>query len=240
MSEKLPEIRQADAPSSAMMRLNQLLDRPDARERVQTLSSVALHRWIADLTLIDAAQLVELASPEQVREVMDLQVWDRDRVDLGELANWLQLICSLEDEARQERIMGLDVELVAFLVRSMTRIYLKQEDEVPSEPQGIYYETPDRWFVIDLIVDNPADAQQLVDILETIYQDDPDLIRRWEAQLGAWGPTLVDDDGEVAIAYGVYGPPETFFIDRNGVIVEKIIGPVSAQRMEEIVGRLLS
>jgi cytochrome c biogenesis protein CcmG/thiol:disulfide interchange protein DsbE len=78
-----------------------------------------------------------------------------------------------------------------------------------------------------------------VHFLGVIYQDDPALIARWEEQLGAWGPTLVDREGTVAIAYGVYGPPETFFIGRDGRIEEKIIGGVSERAMEEILGGLL-
>lgn len=76
--------------------------------------------------------------------------------------------------------------------------------------------------------------------LGVIYQDTPEKISRWEAQLGSWGPSLVDDDGKVAIAYGVYGPPETFFIDRNGMIAEKVIGAVPDSFMRNVLDSLLA
>jgi cytochrome c biogenesis protein CcmG/thiol:disulfide interchange protein DsbE len=44
---------------------------------------------------------------------------------------------------------------------------------------------------------------------------------------GGW-PTLKDPGGLTAIDYGVYGIPETFFIDRSGVIRYKSVGPVTA------------
>lgn len=75
--------------------------------------------------------------------------------------------------------------------------------------------------------------------LGVIYQDEPELIRRWENQLGSWGPALVDEGGKMAIAYGVYGPPETFFIDRNGTIKHKVIGAVSPEEMETYMTALL-
>ncbi len=65
-----------------------------------------------------------------------------------------------------------------------------------------------------------------VTFLGVIYQDDPDVMRRIVARTGAYGASLVDSDSRVAIAYGVYGVPETFLIDRQGVIAEKITGPV--------------
>lgn len=41
----------------------------------------------------------------------------------------------------------------------------------------------------------------------------------------AW-TTVADDDGRVALSYGVFGPPETFFIGPDGVIAGRHIGPI--------------
>ena len=65
-----------------------------------------------------------------------------------------------------------------------------------------------------------------VHFLGVIYNDEPSLIRRFVAQRGAWGPTLIDPGTQTAIAYGVYGAPETFIIDPDGVIVEKVTSVV--------------
>lgn len=95
------------------------------------------------------------------------------------------------------------------------------------------------------IVEHPvlqAGAQRYrgqVNFVGIIYQDEPANIRRFIRQRGAWGPSLVDETVEVALAYGVYGAPETFFLDRNGVVAEKVTGPVSAQRLVEILEPLL-
>ena len=40
-------------------------------------------------------------------------------------------------------------------------------------------------------------------------------------------PSLLDSEGKAAIAYGVFGVPETFFIDGNGRIVDKHVGPMT-------------
>jgi cytochrome c biogenesis protein CcmG/thiol:disulfide interchange protein DsbE len=60
------------------------------------------------------------------------------------------------------------------------------------------------------------------------YKDKPDDARRWLAQLGdPYKFSLVDFDGKVGIDYGVYGVPETFVIDKQGVIRHKVIGPIT-------------
>jgi len=43
---------------------------------------------------------------------------------------------------------------------------------------------------------------------------------------------VADDTGSTAINFGVTGVPETFFIDRHGVIVSKVIGGLTAQSMQ--------
>ena len=78
-----------------------------------------------------------------------------------------------------------------------------------------------------------------VHFLGVIYQDDPALIEQFLRARGAWGPSLVDDSGKVAIAYGVFGPPETFFIDPNGVIIEKVMGAVSAPMVQGLIESML-
>jgi cytochrome c biogenesis protein CcmG, thiol:disulfide interchange protein DsbE len=45
--------------------------------------------------------------------------------------------------------------------------------------------------------------------------------------------TVMDIDGRVGIDYGVYGVPETYVIDKNGIIRMKHTGPVSPQVLGE-------
>jgi cytochrome c biogenesis protein CcmG/thiol:disulfide interchange protein DsbE len=45
--------------------------------------------------------------------------------------------------------------------------------------------------------------------------------------------SIVDADGRVGIDWGVYGVPETFVVDRQGVIRYKQIGPISPEAWEQ-------
>jgi peroxiredoxin len=45
------------------------------------------------------------------------------------------------------------------------------------------------------------------------------------AELGITFPVLLDPEGRLSTRYGVTGYPETFIIDRNGHVVEHVIGP---------------
>jgi cytochrome c biogenesis protein CcmG/thiol:disulfide interchange protein DsbE len=45
----------------------------------------------------------------------------------------------------------------------------------------------------------------------------------------------VDSRGRTAIDWGVYGVPETFLVDREGIIREKIVGPITRQSLDEVL-----
>ena len=51
---------------------------------------------------------------------------------------------------------------------------------------------------------------------------------------------ILDPRGSMAVSYGVRGIPEKFFIDKEGRIVRKLIGPVSAEEMRTILDGLLA
>lgn len=78
-----------------------------------------------------------------------------------------------------------------------------------------------------------------VQFLGVVYHDEVEKIERFLASRGEWGPTLLDLEGSVAVAYGVYGAPETFFIDREGVIVEKLVGTVHPDYLASKLDNLL-
>jgi cytochrome c biogenesis protein CcmG/thiol:disulfide interchange protein DsbE len=60
------------------------------------------------------------------------------------------------------------------------------------------------------------------------YKDQPEDAKQWLAQRGnPYVVTVVDADGRTGIDYGVYGVPETYVIDKAGVIAYKQIGPLS-------------
>ncbi len=85
-------------------------------------------------------------------------------------------------------------------------------------------------------------AQSLGDRVQfvgVVYEDEQSRILDFLARNGSGYPTLVDQGGKTAIAYGVYGVPETFFIDATGRIIEKYEGPLSPPMLQQLAGRLL-
>ncbi|HEY5632800.1 MAG TPA: DsbE family thiol:disulfide interchange protein [Burkholderiaceae bacterium] len=72
----------------------------------------------------------------------------------------------------------------------------------------------------------------LAPLVGMAWRDKPDASKAWLARLGdPYEVSLTDPDGLVAIDWGVYGAPETFLVDKAGIIRYKHIGPIDAQAM---------
>jgi cytochrome c biogenesis protein CcmG/thiol:disulfide interchange protein DsbE len=72
------------------------------------------------------------------------------------------------------------------------------------------------------------------------FEDSLGGARSFAASEGGDWPLVVDADGRTVLAYGVTGPPETFFIGRDGRIAAKHIGPVDYGLMTDQITQLLN
>ena len=71
-------------------------------------------------------------------------------------------------------------------------------------------------------------------ILGLNYKDRSEDAQRWLKQFGdPYQLSVVDADGRIGIDYGVYGVPETYLIDAEGVIRYKQIGPITPAVLEQ-------
>jgi cytochrome c biogenesis protein CcmG/thiol:disulfide interchange protein DsbE len=73
-------------------------------------------------------------------------------------------------------------------------------------------------------------GERQVPIVGLNYKDDPRNAEEWLRKLGdPYVGIGVDASGRVGIDYGVYGVPETFVIDKAGVVRFKHIGPMTSE-----------
>ena len=73
-------------------------------------------------------------------------------------------------------------------------------------------------------------AQTGIPIYGLDYKDNFPDARRWLTQFGnPYRANAFDEEGRVGINWGVYGTPETFIVDKKGIIRHKHIGPLTSE-----------
>ena len=76
----------------------------------------------------------------------------------------------------------------------------------------------------------------IVPIYGLNYKDERTTAMQWLKRYGdPYTISIVDQDGKVGIDYGVYGVPETYVIDKKGIIRHKQIGPVTVDALQKTI-----
>jgi cytochrome c biogenesis protein CcmG/thiol:disulfide interchange protein DsbE len=82
--------------------------------------------------------------------------------------------------------------------------------------------------------------QNRIPIVGLDWRDEDGAATQWLTQLGnPYNIVLIDREGRTAIDFGVYGAPETFFVDAKGTVQYRHVGAMTPEVWErEFVGRL--
>lgn len=76
-------------------------------------------------------------------------------------------------------------------------------------------------------------------VIGIVYNDRSEAAREFMARMGGGWPSVMDPGGEVAADYGIYGPPESFFVDRDGIIRGRQIGQLSPADLRRQLATIL-
>ena len=82
--------------------------------------------------------------------------------------------------------------------------------------------------------------RRTIRVIGIAYKDKPDDSSRFLSQLGNPYQTVgMDREGRIALDFGVYGVPETFVIDKQGVIRHKHVGALTPEVLQQKIEPLL-
>ena len=83
--------------------------------------------------------------------------------------------------------------------------------------------------------------ESTVDIYGLNYKDERPAAQQWLQQLGdPYVANAFDADGRAGIDWGVYGAPETFIMDKQGVVRHKHIGPLTVDDLNSTILPLIA
>ena len=76
-------------------------------------------------------------------------------------------------------------------------------------------------------------------IIGVNYKDDVDKALTWLKELGnPYSDVIVDNKGQIAIDWGVYGIPETFIVNSKGIIKYRLVGPITKKKYNSFYSKI--
>jgi hypothetical protein len=169
--------RKALRDARGKQKLDLLLSTDDPARLVRSLPPEDLYLALLDIGPDDAAEVVSLASPEQFRHFVDMSAWrgGDEGPRTAEVLRWLRL--SKEGAGNSGRVRfrgqlsGLDVELLALVLRRGMKVHDLGEDERPQpENPALALYTPDRRFLLEFSSADELTAMR--QLIETLYERD--------------------------------------------------------------------
>jgi hypothetical protein len=160
-----------------LRRADALLESSDPGGAIRALPPDEFYYVIHELGFPDAQDVLAHGTVEQVQAALDFALWERDVLSPERVEEWLAALVEAPHEKVVAWAKGLDVELLALLLRRRARIYDLSLEEPPDEPEGSFHGTPDGLFVLDFRGDD--DQRQVTGrLLDALYRQDHEWVRR--------------------------------------------------------------
>jgi hypothetical protein len=153
--------------------LRGMLDSAETRSRIRHLAPAHLFFGVKELEEQEVMTLLPHVTQEQWTAILDLDLWSKDRVSLGQFIYWARFILQAEDPVAAKLIRAADPELWELLFRRHLKVYTKNDDDLEGEPEeGEWLDTPDGNYLV-VLPRNPERARLLRALLLRVYELDP-------------------------------------------------------------------
>ncbi len=132
--------------------VDQILNAPQPAALVHSFPEEDLYFLIHDVGTKDSLPLISLASNRQWQYIMDMEVWDRDRINLESTGKWLNLLDQADSKRSLKWLIEQNLELVELYLYKNIEVIIREHDQDPSEFSRDYF-TFDDYYYIRLIND---------------------------------------------------------------------------------------
>ncbi|MCD6262526.1 MAG: hypothetical protein J7J52_05840 [Deltaproteobacteria bacterium] len=136
------------------------LEQTDSRKTVQNLPEGDFYWLVKKIGEKDCLPLLELASKNQLQYILDIEIWKKDRIDIGTTFNWLHIIL-LSNPERLAKWIFDDLKKTAalFFLRTI-QLDIREEDEPYNIKEGFF--TLDGTFYIKPVDESMNEDIQLL------------------------------------------------------------------------------
>ena len=171
----LEKIRSLHHRRMALMRLEpektlaRILDADDSVALVHSFSEQDFHLLVHDIGPEDALPLLALASDRQWEYLVDVEAWDRDRLNLAALTHWFDLLHRSDPIRMLRWLVQQKLELLEYYLFKNVEVRIREHDQDPSD-FGKDWFTVDNHFYLRIIGNASAEISGFGEIDKDRYR----------------------------------------------------------------------
>ena len=142
--EQIARLERADAKT----RRELIFSARHSVDLTRALSAETLFYTLKEIGLADSTDLLALAAPTQVRDMLDLDCWRKERLDDRRLLTWLMLLDEAGSGKLAEWFLRADIELLILLVKRHLEVVRKSDvEDDPDFNQAHYFTFDDQYLL---------------------------------------------------------------------------------------------
>ncbi len=140
-----------------------ILQDPQQTALVHSFPAQDFYFLIHDIGPEDCQPLLALASERQWDHMMDLEAWEKDRIDVKAVSRWLALLLEADAQRCVRWILEKQLELVEFFLFKNIEVRIREHDQDPSEFGDDYFSLDDIFYVKFIEVPPASETAELND-----------------------------------------------------------------------------
>lgn len=127
--------------------LNRILDSRQPIALVHSFPEEDLYFLIHDIGPEDALPLLALASDRQCEYILDLETWDRDRVDIRQATNWMDLMLRSNPDRFVQWFAEQQSERLEFYLFKTIELKTREHDQHPDDLGDNFFTDDDVYYI---------------------------------------------------------------------------------------------
>ena len=161
--KQLQEKRQQILALPPQEALDRILQDPQQLPLVHSFPEQDLYFLIHDIGPEDAMPVLALASEKQWDHIVDLEAWQKDRIDIKSVSRWLGLLLDADPQRFMRWFLEQKLEFIEFYLFTNIEVRVREHDQDPSELGDGFFTFDDLYYI--RFVDPPVEgeADQITD-----------------------------------------------------------------------------
>jgi hypothetical protein len=145
--ENLRQMRKKIVSMSPENALNAILDSPQPAALIHSFSEEDFYFLIHDIGLEDSHPLLSLASARQWEYIIDLEVWQKHRIELKSVTRWFDLLFKVDPDRFIKWFLDQKTEFMEFYLFKNIEVKIREENQDPSEFGNEFFTFDDMFYV---------------------------------------------------------------------------------------------
>ena len=145
--ENLQQMRKKIVSMSPENALNTILDLPQPAALIHSFPEEDFYFLIHDIGLEDSHPLLSLASARQWEYIVDLEVWQKHRIELKSVTRWFDLLFKVDPNRFIKWFLDQKTEFMEFYLFKNIEVKIRKHDQDPSEFGNEFFTYDDMFYV---------------------------------------------------------------------------------------------